>query len=241
MKGWPLFVPPDWILDDCRPRNPGRIRFRDYWGSILVGFLGFLGWRRGVVAAADAGDDFAHEFFEAAFAGFVIGLGALEGLFPSGGEARGLFAHDADGVLGDLELAGFGAAWFVLEGGDVDAEVLVLFAQILEVRLEALGAGGVDPELGIEVTLKFAAFVLEAFELTLLGFSGSEAGFPDEGGEEKAKAEAPNEGFGEEAPEGVHSGRIRSVRRLPMGKNGKLKLRGKECSMSKEEERDWRN
>lgn len=119
------------------------------------------------MGGADAGDDLAHEFFESAFAGFVFGFGAFEGLLPGGGEAGGLFAHAADGIFGDLELADFGAAGLVLQRGEVDAEVFVLGAEFVEIFLEGVVAGGVDLELGVEVSLEFAAFGLEAVDFAL--------------------------------------------------------------------------
>ena len=77
-----------------------------------------------------------------------------ERFFPGWCESGCLFAHGADGNFLDLEESLFGAAGFLLEGGLVDAEGFVLFAEAFQLRLQAFIAAGGDFELGVEVILE---------------------------------------------------------------------------------------
>lgn len=173
--------------------------------SILFGFFRREGLRGGL--QADAWHDAADQFTKSAFRGLNLRFRFADRLFPRRGEARGLLAHLADRVFHDMELADFGAARFGLKGGKSDAKVFVLFAELREIVFELLIALGVDLELGVEMALEFAEFVLEAADVTGKAELLGEGVFPDESGDEQAEGQPPDEWVLEEFEESLHEGR----------------------------------
>ncbi len=119
---------------------------------------------------------------EAAVLRAGFGFALAEGIFPDGGKAWRLLAHGADGDFIDMEESLFGAAGFLSERGDVEAEGRVLLAKGFEFGLEGLVAAGVDFEMRAEVALEVFYFRFSALEFAGEVAAGGEAGFPEEGG-----------------------------------------------------------
>ncbi len=99
----------------------------------------------------------------------MVGFGLANGAFPSSRKAWGLFTHEAHGRFRDLELTHFGAARFLLECGEIDAECFVLVAQVFELFLQGFVARRVDFELRIEVAGEVFIFLFEAFVVSADG------------------------------------------------------------------------
>ncbi len=130
--------------------------------------LGFVAFVAGAASrCSDRRENPAHQLFQAAFAGFVFDFSLSDRLFPCLGKSRGLLAHETDGVLDDGQLSKFGPTGLMLESGKVDAQVLILSAEIFEPFLQAVIALGVDLELDVEVLLEFFAVLLYPFHFAL--------------------------------------------------------------------------
>lgn len=123
----------------------------------------------------EAWDDATDEFFEAAFGFRLFEFRFAEGLFPCGGEAGSLFAHDADSGFHHVKMADFVATRFLLEGVEVDAEVFVLLFESVNLFREAVVACSIDLELRIEMVLQIATFIGNASLFSFLVADGAEA------------------------------------------------------------------
>ena len=151
-------------------------RERRFFVALVPGFAS----RRFVLfkmnpSRAESGEDLSDEFFEASFGRLILQLGLAGGFFPGLSEPRGLFPHQANRGLKNGELPEFGPTRFLLKFGNVDAEVLVLFAKGFQLALKALVSFSVDFQLSVEVVLKHAGFFSGTIKITFEDFSGGKA------------------------------------------------------------------
>lgn len=131
-------------------------------------------------------------------------LGIAHRPFPGLREAGSLLAHGAHRRLGDLQMPHFRATRLLLGSREIDAQGLVLRAQLLQFFVQRVIAAGVDFQLCLQVSLELGDFLFVFLAFFFGEKLGGERALPCERRWQETDDQPEHEWFGKKIFEKVH-------------------------------------